>query len=500
MSDMAISLKIPNGKEITLSTGLFINNEFVKGSSEEKLTSIDPATEQPICSVEVAAGPDVDAAVQAARAAFNDPAWRDLTPEDRSKLLHKAADLVEEHLDELFAIQSLDVGKPYASSRDGEGAHLVGTLRYFAGWADKVLGQTIPVSKDKFAYTLKQPVGVCGAISPWNYPLTNSGWKLGPALATGNCIILKPSEYSPLAALYLAELFKKAGYPPGVVQVLNGYGKETGELLTTHLGIDKIAFTGSTATGRRIIKAASVNMKKTTIEAGGKSAFIVFDDADLEQAAKWAAFGGFGNSGQICSANSRILVQEGAEEKFLEIFSRIARDTKVGHPFDEATLQGPQASKMQYDKILGYIEGAKAEGAKVVVGGGPLKGAAGKGYFIEPTIFSGVTSDMKIFQEEVFGPVLAVTTFKTEEEAVTLANNSSFGLAAMIFTENLKIAHRTAAKLQTGMVWINESNNTDYKIAFGGFKQSGLGRELGASALEAYLEEKVVHVNLGLKL
>ncbi|KAM7215794.1 aldehyde dehydrogenase [Rhypophila decipiens] len=499
MSNLSVKLQVPNSKEITLPTGLFINNEFVKGNSEEELESIDPATEQPICSVEIAAASDVDAAVQATRAALNKPSWRDLPGEGRSKLLHKAADLIEQHLDELFAIQSMDVGKPYASSRQIEGAHLVGTLRYFAGWADKIHGQTIPVNKDKFAYTLKQPVGVCAAISPWNYPLTNSGWQLGPALATGNCIILKPSEYSPLSSLYLAKLFREAGYPPGVVQVLNGYGKTTGEMLTTHLGIDKIAFTGSTATGRRVIQAAAVNMKKTTIEAGGKSACIIFDDADLEQAAKWAAVGGFGNAGQICSANSRILVQEGAEEKFLTIFAAVA---KVGKPFDADTTQGPQTSKMQFDKVLGYIEDAKQLGAKLVTGGGPLRetGNNNKGYFIQPTVFSGVTSDMKIFQEEVFGPVLAVTTFKTEEEAVALANNSTYGLAAMIFTENIKVVHRTAARLQAGMVWVNESNNTDWKLPFGGFKQSGLGRELGQSSLEAYLEEKVVHVNCGLQL
>lgn len=311
------------------------------------LTSVPHSTEEPICSVEVATESDVETAVQAARAAFNNPRWRDLTPEERSKLMHKAADICEEHLEELFALQAWDVGKPYTSSMAGEGAHMLGCLRYFAGWADKVLGQTIPVSKDKFAYTLKQPVGVCGAISPWNFPLTNAAWKLGPALATGNCIILKPSEHSPLATLYLAKLFKDAGFPPGVVQVLNGYGNVTGQALTTHLGVDKIAFTGSTATGRHVIKASAVNMKRVSIEAGGKSAFIVFDDANLEQAAKWAAAGGLGNSGQICSANSRILVQNGAEAKFLEIFSDIAKATKVGQPFNEETTQGPQASKMQ---------------------------------------------------------------------------------------------------------------------------------------------------------
>lgn len=458
------------------------------------------STENPICDVEIATPADIDIAVKAARAAFNNPSWRDLIPEDRAKLLHKLADLVEENLEELFTLQAWDVGKPFPSSMEGEGAHMLGTLRYFAGWADKLHGRTIPVSKDKFGYTIKQPVGVCAGISPWNYPLTNSSWKLGPALTTGNCIILKPSEHSPLAALYLAKLCKEAGYPPGVVQVVNGYGNKTGEALTTHIDIDKVAFTGSTNTGRRIIQAAAVNMKKTSIEAGGKSAFIVFEDADLEQAAKWAIAGGLGNSGQICSANSRILVQADVEEKFLKIFTEMANASKIGQPFDRDTTQGPQASKMQYDKILGYIHGAKEDGAKLITGGNPFQNPSGKGYFIQPTIFSGVTRDMKIFQEEVFGPILTVSTFKTEEEAVALANDSTYGLAAMVFTENLKKAHNTAAKLQTGMVWINESNNTDYKLPFGGFKQSGLGRDLGEDALAEYVEEKVIHVNLGMQL
>ncbi|KAK7978770.1 aldehyde dehydrogenase [Apiospora saccharicola] len=489
MSSTGITVKAPNGKEISFDTGLFINNEFVKGSSSETLTSIDPAsTEEAICSVEVATAADVDTAVAAARAAFANPAWRDLTPEQRAQLLHKAADLVEAHKEDLFALQALDVGKPFPSSMASEGPHKVGCLRYYAGWADKLHGQTIPISKDKFGYTLRQPLGVCAAITPWNYPLTNAAWKLGPALATGNCVIMKPSEYTPLSALYLAKLFREAGYPPGVVQVLNGHGKSTGEALVAHPGVDKVAFTGSTATGQRILKQAAGQMKKTSIEAGGKSAFLVFDDANLEQAAKWAIVGGFSNAGQVCSANSRILVQKGVQQQFLDIFSRMAKASKVGMPFDAATTQGPQASKMQYDKIMGYIESAKTDGAELVMGGGL------------PTIFKGVTRDMKIFNEEIFGPVLAVTAFETEDEAVALANDSTYGLAAMVFTENIKVAHRTAARLQSGMVYINESNNVDYKLAFRGSKQSGLGSELGESGLDAYLEEKVIHVNLGLEI
>ncbi|KAK8040172.1 Aldehyde dehydrogenase [Apiospora rasikravindrae] len=482
MSTMEIKLTAPNGKNISFSTGLFINNQFVKGSSSETLDSIDPATEEPICSVEVATSADVDTAVQAARAAFNNPDWRDLTPEQRAKLLNKVADLIEAHKEELFTLQAMDVGKPFPSSMHFEAHHTVGCLRYYAGWADKLHGKTVPVSKDKFGYTLRQPLG------------------LGPALATGNCVILKPSEYSPLSALYLAKLFAEAGYPPGVVQVLNGHGRSTGEALVAHPGVDKIAFTGSVATGQRILKAAAGQMKKTTIEAGGKSAFLVFDDADLEQAAKWAITGGFGNAGQICSANSRILVQRGVQQQFLDIFSRMAKASKVGMPFDASTTQGPQASKMQYDKIMGYIESANQEGAELIMGGGRYDDLGDKGYFVQPTIYKGVTRDMKIFHEEIFGPVLAVTAFDNEDEAVALANDSTYGLAAMIFTENIKVAHRTAARLQSGMVYINESNNVDWKLSFRGSKQSGLGTELGESGLDAYLEEKVIHVNLGLNL
>ncbi|KAK8135113.1 Aldehyde dehydrogenase [Apiospora sp. TS-2023a] len=491
MSNTGITVKAPNGKDISFDTRLFINNEFIKGSSSETLTSIDPATEEAICSVEVATAADVDIAVEAARAAFDSPAWRDLTPEQRASLLHKAADLVEAHKENLFTLQALDVGKPFPSSMASESPHMVGCLRYYAGWADKLHGQTIPVSKDKFGYTLRQPLGVCAAITPWNYPLTNAAWKLGPALATGNCVIMKPSEYTPLSALYLAKLFREAGYPPGVVQVLNGHA---------HPGVDKVAFTGSTATGQRILKQAAGQMKKTSIEAGGKSAFLVFDDANLEQAAKWAIVGGFSNAGQVCSANSRVLVQKGVQQQFLDIFARMAQASKVGLPFDASTTQGPQASKMQYDKIMGYIESAKSDGAELVIGGGRYEDVGDKGYFIQPTIFKGVTRDMKIFHEEIFGPVLAVTAFETEDEAVALANDSTYGLAAMVFTENIKVAHRTAARLQSGTVYINESNNVDYKLSFHGSKQSGLGSELGESGLDAYLEEKVIHVNLGLEI
>ncbi|KAK7949337.1 aldehyde dehydrogenase [Apiospora aurea] len=481
MSDLKISLTAPNGKKISLYTGLFINNQFIKGSSSETLTSMDPATEEPICSVEVATASDVDSAVRAARAAFSNPAWRDLTPEQRAQLLHRAADLVEAHMEDLFTLQALDVGKPFPASMKSEGPHTVGCLRYYAGWADKLHGKAVPVSNDKFGYTLRQPLGVCGAINPWNYPMTNAAWKLGPALATGNCVIMKPSEYSPLSALYLANLFREAGYP----QASSKSSTDTA---------------GSAATGQRILKAAAGQMKRTTIEAGGKSAFLVFDDANLEQAAKWAITGGFGNAGQICSANSRILVQRGVQQQFLDIFSRLARSSRVGMPFDASTTQGPQASKMQYDKIMGYIESANQDGAELVMGGGRYPGLGAKGYFVQPTIYKGVTRDMKIFHEEIFGPVLAVTAFDTEDEAVALANDSAYGLAAMVFTENLKVAHRTAARLQSGMVYINESNNVDWKLPFRGSKQSGLGSELGESGLDAYLEEKVIHVNLGLDI
>jgi aldehyde dehydrogenase (NAD+) len=328
-----------------------------------------------------------------------------------------------------------------------------------------------------------------------------AAWKLGPALACGNTVVLKAAEQTPLSILYLATLIKEAGFPPGVVNILNGYGRDAGAAIASHLDIDKIAFTGSTATGREIMKMAAVNMKNITLETGGKSPLIVFEDADLEQAVKWAHSGVMSNMGQICTATSRILVHEAVYDKFVELYLKeIESVSKIGDPFQSDTYQGPQVTKAQYERVLGYIEAGKREGATLTAGGVPYKGVNGKGFFIEPTVFTNVKDDMTIYREEVFGPFVAVSSFKTEEEAVERANDTTYGLGSAVFTENISRAHRVARRIESGTVWINSSNDSDFRIPFGGVKQSGIGRELGEAGLEAYTTAKAIHVNLGNRL
>ncbi|RVX74010.1 hypothetical protein B0A52_02900 [Exophiala mesophila] len=502
MADLKVELTAPNGKKITLPTGLFINNEFVKSSSGDKITSISPTDESEIATVEAASADDVDKAVKAARKAFNDPSWSELPGTDRGALMNKFADLIEANKEILATLETWDNGKPYSVALNEDLGEVIGTIRYYAGWADKIYGQTIDTTPQKFAYTLKQPIGVCGQIIPWNYPLAMAAWKLGPALATGNTIVMKPAEQTPLSILYLATLIPEAGFPPGVINIVNGYGKEAGAALAGHLDVDKIAFTGSTLTGKLIAKTASVNMKNITLETGGKSPLLVFDDADIDQAAKWAHIGIMSNQGQICTATSRVLVQEGVYDKFVEKFKEVVLATsKVGDPFAEDTFQGPQVTKAQYDRVLSYIESGKSEGATLASGGVPhTKVGDGKGFFIEPTIFTGVKDTMKIYREEIFGPFVVVASFKDEAEAIAKANDTTYGLGSAVFSTNIERAHRVAAKLEAGMVWINSSNDSDFRVPFGGVKQSGIGRELGSAGLEAYSQTKAVHVNLGLKL
>ncbi|KAG9785253.1 Aldehyde dehydrogenase [Exophiala dermatitidis] len=501
MADLKVDLTAPNGRKITLPTGLFINNEFVKSSSGEKITSINPSDESEICSVEAASADDIDKAVKAARAAFNDPSWRDLPATDRGALMYKFADLLEANKETLATLETWDNGKPYSVALNEDLGEVVGTIRYYAGWADKIHGETIPTNPQKFAYTLKQPIGVCAQIIPWNYPLAMAAWKLGPALACGNTVVLKPAEQTPLSILFLAKLIPEV-FPPGVVNIVNGYGREAGQALATHLDVDKIAFTGSTITGKHIMKAAAVNMKNITLETGGKSPLLVFDDADLEQAAKWAHIGIMSNQGQICTATSRVIVQEEIYDKFVELFKKVVRETsKVGDPFSDDTFQGPQVTKAQYERVLSYIESGKEEGATLASGGVPYKNVGGgKGFFIEPTVFTNVKDNMKIYREEIFGPFVVVASFKTEEDAIRMANDTTYGLGSAVFTTDIERAHRVAARIEAGMVWINSSNDSDFRVPFGGVKQSGIGRELGEAGLAAYTQTKSVHVNLGLKL
>jgi aldehyde dehydrogenase (NAD+) len=452
--------------------------------------------------VEAASAEDVDKAVKAARAALNHESWAQLPGTQRGILMNKLADLIDANNEVLATIETWDNGKPYTISLHSDVAETANVIRYYAGWADKIHGQTIPTTHNKFAYTLKQPIGVCGQIIPWNFPLVMAAWKLGPALACGNTLVMKPAEQTPLSILYLATLVEKAGFPPGVINILNGYGKDAGHALASHLDVDKIAFTGSTATGKLLMKTASINMKNITLETGGKSPILVFNDADIEQAAKWAQLGITFNAGQVCTATSRILVQEGIYDEFVEAFKATVKSVaKVGDPFDVNTYQGPQITKAQYEKILGYVESAKSEGATLAAGGVPYKGVGeGKGYFIEPTIFTDVKNTMKIYREEIFGPFASIASFKTEEEAIAMANDTTYGLGSALFTQNVEAAHRVASKIQSGMVWVNSSNDSDFRIPFGGVKQSGIGRELGEAGLAAYSQEKAVHINLGTRL
>jgi len=410
--------------------------------------------------------------------------------------MNKLVDLVGQHAEILATIETLDNGKPYAVSLYDDVPEFQKVLRYYAGYADKNFGQVIDVGPNKLAYTVKEPLGVCGQIIPWNYPLDMAAWKIGPALCCGNTIVLKLAEQTPLSMLYLATLIKEAGFPPGVVNVVNGHGSEAGVALVKHADVDKIAFTGSTATGKEIMKMAAGTMKNITLETGGKSPLIIFDDANLDLATAWSHGGIMSNQGQICTATSRILVQASVYDEFVKLFKAAVTNISVlGDPFDDATYQGPQVTRTQYERVLGYIQSARDEGATVAMGGEPAA-HRGKGFFITPTVFTGVTPTMKIYREEIFGPCVSIVSFQTEDEAVEMANDTTYGLGAAVFTKDLTRAHRVAREIQAGMVWINSSNDSDFRVPFGGVKQSGIGRELGEAGLAAYCNIKSIHVNL----
>ncbi|KAI9158338.1 aldehyde dehydrogenase [Paramyrothecium foliicola] len=474
-------------------TGLFINNEWVEAVDKKTFEVINPATEEVIVSVSEATEKDVDIAVAAARKAFNG-VWKKTPSSERGRLMNKLADIAEKNSETLAAVESLDNGKSITFARL-DIANSIAAIRYYAGWADKVEGKVIDVNSEMFHYTRSEPLGVCGQIIPWNFPLMMLSWKIGPALATGNTVVLKSAEQTPLSALVFAQYFVEAGFPPGVFNLISGFGKVAGAAMSAHMDIDKIAFTGSTVVGRQIMKAAAAsNLKKVTLELGGKSPNIVFNDADIEKAINWVNFGVYFNHGQTCCAGTRIYVQEGIYDKFLEAFKKRAAENAVGDPFHEKTFQGPQVSKLQFDRIMGYIKTGKEEGATVLTGG---ERHGDKGYFIQPTIFSDVKPDMKIMREEIFGPVAAIAKFKDEEEVLALGNDSSYGLAAAVHTKDLNTAIRVSNALQAGTVWINCYNMLTPQVPFGGFKESGIGRELGEAALANYTQNKSVVMNLG---
>ncbi len=418
----------------------------MKGAEGKTFETINPTNEKPIISVCEATEKDVDTAVAAARAAF-EGSWRQVTPSERGRLINKLADLMERDIDTLAAIEALDNGKAFTMAKV-DTANAIGCLRYYAGWADKIHGQTIDTNPETLTYTRHEPVGVCGQIIPWNFPLLMWSWKIGPAVAAGNTVVMKTAEQTPLSGLYAAKLIKEAGFPPGVINVISGFGRVAGAAISSHMDIDKIAFTGSTLVGRTILQAAAKsNLKKVTLELGGKSPNIVFDDADIDNAISWSNFGIFFNHGQCCCAGSRILVQEGLYDKFVARFKERASQNKLGNPFEQDTFQGPQVSQLQFDRIMEYINHGKQAGATVAVGGDRY---GKEGYFIQPTVFTDVTSDMKIAQEEIFGPVVTIQKFKDEAEAIKIGNSTDYGLAAAVHTKNVNTAIRVSNALKAG--------------------------------------------------
>ncbi|OBA17960.1 aldehyde dehydrogenase [Metschnikowia bicuspidata var. bicuspidata NRRL YB-4993] len=491
---------LPNGRTFTQPAGLFVNNEFVKSKSGKTIESINPSTGEVNGSVYAADEEDVDEIVAVARKAFK--SWKKTSGVERADLLFKLVDIMKQELELLTDIEAWDSGKTRHLNALYDVEEVIAVFKYYAGWADKVHGRVIAQNPKKLAYTLHEPYGVCAQIIPWNYPLLMAAWKLAPALAAGNVVILKSSEVTPLSILYFATLFKKAGFPPGVVNIISGLGTTAGKALASHLDVNKVAFTGSTATGRVVQKLATANLKAVTLECGGKSPLLVRADADLEQAVKWAAIGIMSNQGQICTSTSRIYVHESIYEKFLTEFSKHVTDEyKQGDMFVEDAVVGPQVSKGHFEKILSYLDIGKKEGARVVLGGeANTEGELAKGYYVKPTVFADVQPHFRIVKEEIFGPVVVVGKFSTDEEAIELANATEYGLGASIFTQDITVAHNMAADIESGQIWINSSNDSDVHIPFGGVKMSGVGRELGEYGLEMYTEAKAVHVNLGTKL
>jgi len=473
---------------------LFINGKWVDSVSGKTFDTLNPATEEVITSIAEGDKADIDLAVTAAREAFENGPWKKIDARDRGRILLEIANLIEKNKDELALLDTMDNGKPINETTNADIPLVIDCFMYYAGWADKIHGETIPVRGDFFNYTLREPVGVVGQIIPWNFPLLMAAWKIAPALACGNTVVLKPAEQTPLTALRLGEICQEAGLPDGVLNIVTGYGPTAGAALTEHMDVDKIAFTGGSATGRIIMQAASKNLKRISLELGGKSPNIVFADSDIDSAVAGAMTGIFFNQGEVCCAGSRLFLEKSIHEEFVDKLSNKAANMRVGNPEDAGTQMGAQVSKEQFDKILGYIDTGKQEGAKLVTGG---ERCGEKGYFIRPTIFDAVDNNMRIAKEEIFGPVVSTITFDDVSEVVRQGNLSIYGLAAAVWTRDIKKAHRLARDLKAGTIWINTYNALDTASPFGGFKQSGFGRELGVHALELYTQVKSVWINLG---
>ncbi len=470
---------------------LFIDGKRTAASGRQYSLDLNPATEEAIAKVAQGGKAEVDLAVGAARAALR--GWSGMRAAERGRILHRAAALIEQHQEELIALESLDAGKPLAAVRRQDMPAVIDTLRYYAGWCDKITGQVIPVRPDALTYTVREPVGVVAAIVPWNFPLMIGMWKIAPALACGCTMVVKPAELTPLSMLRVAELFIEAGLPPGVLNVVCGKGSVVGDALVQHPGVDKVTFTGSPRVGRGILQGAASNFKKVTLELGGKSANVIFADANLEKATRSAASGIFFNAGQVCSAGSRVLVQRSAYDEVVQRLAERARAIRVGDPSAPATSMGPLISASQMKTVLDYIAIGKAEGASAVTGGARL---GDTGYFVEPTVFANVKHEMRISQEEIFGPVLAVIPFEDETDALRIANGTPYSLAAGIWSADIGRVHRMAAGLKAGTVWINTYGYTDVRLPWGGGGESGFGREHGESAIENFTEPKAVWLAL----
>ncbi|OQR93794.1 aldehyde dehydrogenase, mitochondrial precursor [Thraustotheca clavata] len=471
-------------------TNLLINGQFVPAASGKTFDTFNPATEAKIASIAHAGTEDVDDAVHAARKAFDEGPWRTMDGSERASLMRKFADLIEKNKDELAALEALDNGKPCSVAKAADLNLAIKCIRYYAGWADKITGKTVPIDGDFFCYTKEEPVGVCAQIIPWNFPILMAAWKLGPLLATGCTSILKPAEQTPLTALRLGELIVEAGFPKGVVNIIPGEGATTGRHLAQHPGVDKVAFTGSTEVGFEIMRQSHPNnLKRVTLELGGKSANIIMDDADIDLAVAQSNVGLFFNMGQCCIAGSRVFVHEAIYDEFIKKAADRASKGVVGDPFGANTTQGPQVNEEQFHKILNYIETAKKEGATLLTGG---KRRGNKGWFIEPTVFADVEDHMTIAKEEIFGPVMAILKFKTIDEVIERANASEYGLGAGVVTNSVDNAMKFTKGLRAGTVYVNCYDVFDAAAPFGGFKNSGIGRELGENGLRPYLENKTV--------
>jgi acyl-CoA reductase-like NAD-dependent aldehyde dehydrogenase len=471
-----------------------IGGAAVDASSGDTFDVVDPSTGSAITQVPRAGQEDVDRAVAAARHAFDDRRWTGLRSGKKAEILFKLGELIKRRIPELAQIESLDSGKPIKLA-SGEIWAAGEAFRYYSGWPTKVFGETNPSDDDLFIYSLREPVGVCGAIIPWNFPLIMAAWKVAPALAFGNTVVLKPAEEAPLTAIKLGELALEAGVPEGVVNVVTGFGDEAGAALAAHDDVDKIAFTGSTEVGRKILHASESNLKRVTLELGGKSPNIVFADADLKRASKGSMMGVFLNSGQVCTAGTRVLVERSIHDDFVASLVKATESMKLGPGLDEDTGMGPVVSAEHLDRITRYVEIGRSEGAEIVTGGRRAT-ELGDGYFMQPTVFAGVSNGMRIAQEEIFGPVAAVIEVDDVAEAIEVANDTVYGLAAAVWTTDLSKAHRVARGIKAGTVWVNTTGLYDPSVSFGGYKQSGFGRELGRHSIETYTQTKSVWISL----